>query len=699
MKMRQKIVYSLVFMLIFSATIGAMASSDSFNQQKAEPTGDRDYTHNVLAEFGTATTCVPCKYAHQALKILYNNKEKWNKPFFYVSLVGDVNDHAEFRKNQLGIEVEPSVWWDGGYKLDEGASNLQHALTRYNVSLPASGNRNVVDIDISLDVDWLGAVNPVPADEETGVHQEPTLSWNLTAFNIDIAIDNNDASYYDGRLRVYVVENESTYWLDKFHLPYTKAFLDYAWDQFINISAGDTWEDSMEWDGCDYDNGLEDEDYILFDDIWQDNVMVIASVFKNDTKKYSDDTIGILAGEDTYPKTHDIYFGNTTPPPKVSSNQSGLTYNPPGILDWNTTYYWKVVTWDNQDNKVESPIYEFTVRDNHAPDVPHDPYPPHNDTSTPIKVNLTWISEDPENDTEYYDVYFGKEFPPEKISGNQTDPWYDYGLPLEFYTRYYWKIVAWDRWGFKSIGPNWTFFTQKNLAPRIPSNPTPADGYDKAPVSTNLSWRGGDPNTGEDIYYDIYLEMNDPDPDLFDTIGPFDASQIDITYDPVHDLELFEKYYWKIVTRDSEDLTGESDVWEFETGINEKPVVSINGPVKVTEDELTEFTFTITDAEEDNVSLYVDWGDETNTGWLGPYSDYPIVIKLEHAWPEGKYTISADVKDPYQNGEGDSLQISSPFIRSFDSYIFNLLQRIIQRFPVLKLILSSFPTFYKILEI
>ena len=144
-------------------------------------------------------------------------------------------------------------------------------------------------------------------------------------------------------------------------------------------------------------------------------------------------------------------------------------------------------------------------------------------------------------------------------------------------------------------------------------------------------------------------------------------------------------------------------LWELylatETGINEKPVVSINGPVKVTEDELTEFTFTITDAEEDNVSLYVDWGDETNTGWSGPYSDYPIVINLEHAWPEGKYTISADVKDPYQNGEGDSLQISSPFIRSFDSYIFNLLQRIIQRFPVLKLILSSFPTFYKILEI
>ena len=67
------------------------------------------------------------------------------------------------------------------------------------------------------------------------------------------------------------------------------------------------------------------------------------------------------------PVTFDVYFGNTTPPPKVASNVT--EYNP-GLLDFNTTYYWKIVAWDNYGASAAGPIWSFTTRGNQTPDPP-----------------------------------------------------------------------------------------------------------------------------------------------------------------------------------------------------------------------------------------------------------------------------------------------------------------------------------------
>jgi len=47
------------------------------------------------------------------------------------------------------------------------------------------------------------------------------------------------------------------------------------------------------------------------------------------------------------PVTYDVYFGTTNPPTmKVSTNQSGTTYDP-DTLDYEETYYWQIIAWDN----------------------------------------------------------------------------------------------------------------------------------------------------------------------------------------------------------------------------------------------------------------------------------------------------------------------------------------------------------------
>ena len=59
--------------------------------------------------------------------------------------------------------------------------------------------------------------------------------------------------------------------------------------------------------------------------------------------------------------TYDVYFGTTNPPPKVMSNQSALSYNP-GILSYNTIYYWKIVAWDNHSASATGPLWHFTTK-------------------------------------------------------------------------------------------------------------------------------------------------------------------------------------------------------------------------------------------------------------------------------------------------------------------------------------------------
>jgi hypothetical protein len=87
--------------------------------------------------------------------------------------------------------------------------------------------------------------------------------------------------------------------------------------------------------------------------------------------------------------------------------------------------------------------------------------------------------------------------------------------------------------------------------------------------------------------------------------------------------------------------------------------------------------------DPDGDSLYVlwDWGDDTDTGWLGPYeSDEPICAT--HTWlEEGAYTIKAKLKDPY-DAESDwaSVEVSMPRTRA---NIHRLLLNLFQQFPLI----------------
>ena len=373
----KKIIPCLVIGMFVFYGLGAVANTNDLEENTSEAIEIEngkalDFTHAVFAEFGTATWCGYCKYAHAALKSIYASGDY---PFYYVSLVTDKNSDAQARVNQYNIYGYPTVWFDGGYRVVVGGYSGTEGECR--TAITACSTRAVEDVDIDLDVTWMGG----------------------TEMQIQATVTNNEASTYGGHIRVYITEiSSSMNWHDTGGYLYTFPLLDYAFNEPLTIPVGGYWSDTITWDGT--SNG--------FPSVTQDNLMVIAAVFNDEWNQgysyppsqnpfdayYVDESTAIRVGNNQPPNTpsdpnpvdgqtnigletdirwtgddpdwfdiltYDVYFGAENPPPLVDTVDEE-EYDP-GTLDHLTTYYWQIVTWDPYGESAEGPIWSFTTRE------------------------------------------------------------------------------------------------------------------------------------------------------------------------------------------------------------------------------------------------------------------------------------------------------------------------------------------------
>jgi hypothetical protein len=170
------------------------------------------------------------------------------------------------------------------------------------------------------------------------------------------------------------------------------------------------------------------------------------------------------------PVMYDVYFGTNSSPPMVAGNLSNSTYNP-GMLDNETTYYWKITAKDNHSAQTEGALWQFTTAQNHPPFPPRNPNPDDGAIMVDPDVILSWAGGDPDpGDIVTYDVYLSENSPPWQVVSNQSENTYDPPVVLKNYTTYYWKIVSWDYHGASIEGPIWEFSTG-NLSNKPPTKP------------------------------------------------------------------------------------------------------------------------------------------------------------------------------------------------------------------------------------
>jgi hypothetical protein len=184
--MKKTIPFLIIGILLLSG-IGVAAIDNNIQQSypgistyEESDGGSRSYTHTVLVEVGTSTTCPSCPASNNAWHSIYASG---NYDFEYCEMVVNKNSGANVYMNTRNLYWVPTSYIDGGEFVHPGTD--YGAFYNY---LDSSGARVVADLESSLTVDWID-------------HNQLNISFDVT---------NNEVVDYPGTLRVYIVELEST---------------------------------------------------------------------------------------------------------------------------------------------------------------------------------------------------------------------------------------------------------------------------------------------------------------------------------------------------------------------------------------------------------------------------------------------------------------------------------------------------------
>jgi hypothetical protein len=317
----KKIIPICIAGILLCTAFGAAAlPTDTQQIIPKNDTGKNDYTHTVFVEVGTATWCPSCPASNTAWHSIYESEDY---DFQYTEMVIDKNTVANTRmQDDYNLYWVPTSYFDGGEYVYPGTSQ-----GTFINDINLCGTRAVPDLSAAMNVLWLGSAQ----------------------IQVDITINNNEATDYSGHLRVYIIELQSTKWKDYNGNWYYHAFLDFAFNEALTIPAGEALTDSTVWDGA-------AEGY---PDISSENIQVILAVF-NDTPVqaysdpfhegddptwapfwayYVDETIAATPQSNSAPYKPNTPTGPTTGIVNTEYTYSGNTTDPNGddiyyLFDW-----------------------------------------------------------------------------------------------------------------------------------------------------------------------------------------------------------------------------------------------------------------------------------------------------------------------------------------------------------------------------
>lgn len=211
-----------------------------------------------------------------------------------------------------------------------------------------------------------------------------------------------------------------------------------------------------------------------------------------------------------------------------------------------------------------------------------------------------------------------------------------------------------------------------NMPPSDPLLLYPSVGKIDAERTINLSWIPSLELDGENVSYTVYFSegRNVHDEDIV-------ALKIRTPFITVTNLKYDTLYSWKVIAEDSMGSQSGGVNWKFSTRIPNKPLINgtYEGKIK------TEYIYTAVvpdnDTDGQNYYWFFDWGDGTNTEWIGPY-DSSYEVTTAHRWGEkGEYPF----KVRYKVDEVVSDWAISTVTMPYNKPILQLYEKFFQRFP------------------
>ena len=247
--------------------------------------------------------------------------------------------------------------------------------------------------------------------------------------------------------------------------------------------------------------------------------------------------------------------------------------------------------------------------------------------------------------------------------------------------------VRWDGDNGGNSGSAYVFIKESKNEPPVIGTPTPVNG------STNnlhsFTWK---------------IPINDPEGDIFSWTIQCSNGQVNNgtgTTNGTKSLSLPGLEYsttykvWVNATDPKGSGLSTRNWYTFTTQANQPPDLPIiTGPTKGKVRSTTSYNFTAIDPDGDGVYYFIDWGDTTNSSWIGPYSSGEKITE-SHTWSKkATYTLKAKAKDIYGNeSDWTQLEVTMPKGAVYIPSLFlELIKRFMERFPL------TFPILRQLLE-